>query len=270
MSWHRNRLIVCWLCLGLCSLSIPACSSAKSKSMVLRVKDQDVPVVVAIGPFDVQAVKYDGEPVSGDIQGSIQEAFRAALKNTGVFKEVKILQIDKQAVPDSESILALARDQHADLLITGEAKEFQAAIGTPFPKSQYEIQLRFLTQLYNVHSRRLGWKKLESAQVTRSEWRGDGKLKEIIDTFVIPSIVAGTIAPMVNNVQTVYAHSAGQEKAVAAEEASTSIFGGAELAKIDAELDPPTTRMPLPGARVCCSHWSGKLSRFADGRLCDA
>ncbi len=228
-------------------LMLSACSSAPTSNFNLRVKDQQVPVVVAIGPFDVSGVTHKGAPVSNNLEASIQEMFHAPLKNAGIFKEVKILKLDKpkEGPPDAETVLALARDQQADLLIVGEVKEFEAAIGFPMPKSQYDVTLRFLTQLYNVHNRRLVWSRKESAQVTRNEWRTGEKLKEIVERYVMPSITAGTVSPLANHIQTAYVNSQGQSNTAAAEEAAMTLFGGAELARIDADLTPPPTRMPL-------------------------
>ncbi|HWF60206.1 MAG TPA: caspase family protein [Nitrospira sp.] len=233
--------------LVLSTLMLSACSSAPTSNFNLRVKDQQVPVVVAIGPFDVSGVTHKGAPVSNNLEASIQEMFHAPLKNAGIFKEVKILKLDKpkEGPPDAETVLALARDQQADLLIVGEVKEFEAAIGFPMPKSQYDVTLRFLTQLYNVHNRRLVWSRKESAQVTRNEWRTGEKLKEIVERYVMPSITAGTVSPLANHIQTAYVNSQGQSNTAAAEEAAMTLFGGAELARIDADLTPPLTRMPL-------------------------
>lgn len=233
--------------LVLSALILSACSSASTMNLDLHVKDREVPVVVAIGPFDVGGVKYKGTPVADDLEASIQEMFRAPLKNAGIFKEVKILTLDepKEGTPDAETVLALAREQQADLLIIGEAKEFDATVGFPFPKSRYEVKLRFLTQLYNVHNRRLVWSKKESAEVTRHEWRTGEKLKEIVEGYVMPSIVAGTLSRLANHIQVAYAHNIEQGKSVAMEEEAAALFGGAEIAKIDAELAPPPRHMPF-------------------------
>jgi uncharacterized caspase-like protein len=50
---------------------------------------------------------------------------------------------------------------------------------------------------------------------------------------------------LANHIQTAYVHNVGPGKTAAVEEAAASIFGGAEIAKIDAELNPPATRMPV-------------------------
>lgn len=246
MTQMRSEKIHQLSAIVLLGLLVSACASDKPANLALRVKDQDVPVVIAVGPMDVSAVKYEGNPVAPDLEGAIQQMFLDPLKRTGIFKEVKILKLAAKqgGAPDSEEILAQARDQQADLLIMGEVKEFDAKVGLPLPKSSYDVKMNFMTNLYNVHSRRQVWRKADSARVSRSEWPLDDKLKEIIETFVVPSIVAGTVSPMVSHVQTAYAHNVGQSKASAAEDAAVSMFGGAELAKIDAELLPPPTKNP--------------------------
>ncbi len=238
-----RRMWSLWLAVA---LAFEGCASEKPANLSLRVKDQDVPVVIAVGPMDVSAVTYDGNPVSADLEATIQQMYVDPLKRTGIFKEVKVLKLPPRSdgKADSEEILAQARDQQADLLIMGEVKEFEAKVGLPLPRSTYDVRMNFLTNLYNVHSRKQVWRKADTARVSRTEWPLDSKLKEIIETYVVPSIVAGTVSPMVNHVQTAYAHNVGQSKATAAEEAATSMFGGAELAKIDAELLPPATNNP--------------------------
>lgn len=223
-----------------------ACGSHSSTNLKVRVKDHEVPVVIAVGPMDVSQVRYEGVPVSDSLEASIQEMFRAPLYNTGIFREVKIIKIDKpkEGALDAETVLASAREQHADLLITGEVKEFGADISFPMPKSDYNVSMRFVTQLYNVHNRRLVWTKKEAVEMKRREWRSEEKLKQLLETYVVPAIAAGTVSPLANHIQTAYVQNMGQGK-YSSTETAESLFGGAEIAKIDAELTPPTTRASL-------------------------
>src|SRR3982751_1888214 len=107
-----------------------ACSSVSSPNLELSVKDQEVPIVIAIGPMDITNVRLDDDRPVPKVDSMIQQTFQDSLKRAGVFKEVKILQLDTEAdkKADPEKILGLAREQHADLLLMGDNKEFEGRI----------------------------------------------------------------------------------------------------------------------------------------------
>ena len=243
MNGERRRQALGLLGTLVAAAVLHGCSTEKPANLNLRVKDQDVPVIIAVGPMDVSAVKYKDDPVAPELERTIQHMFVDPLTRAGIFTQVIVLKLEPSAGgrPDSEEILARARDQKADLLIMGQVTDFEAKVGLPLPKSSYDVRMNFLANLYNVHSRKQVWRKTDTVQVERSEWPTGSKLKQIVETIVVPSIMAATVSPMVKHVQTAYANSAGDLHAAAANGPSASMFGGAELAKIDAELLAPVT-----------------------------
>ena len=206
-------------------------------------REQEVPVVVAIGPIDTSKVAYDGQPVSQFTETALQETLLSSLKRTQLFKDVVVLKLaDSKA--DAEGILSAARQQQADLLLTGEVKEFEADVPTIFG-SRYEVGIRLLAQLYNAHTGTLVWKKTERVDVAKdaSGWSKVESLDTIVRNIALPSATAGLLPPMVDHLQKEYLTSLRAPGKGAIGE--SAIFGGAELAKIDAELAPPVTAMPV-------------------------
>lgn len=215
------------------------CGGPAKKLLSLRVSNQNVPAVIAVGPINVTKASYEGALISKDLELSTQEAFAEPLTQTGVFKDVLILNGSTLAVGgDSEAVIALAKDKGADLLLVGEVKEFNAAIGVPTPKSIYDVNMRIQMQLYNVHTRKLVWKKTDMTRVRRSEWRGEARLREVVENALVPALAAGITSPMVGFVQSANAQLIGKGSPASAEDAAESIFGGAELARLDEELRP--------------------------------
>jgi hypothetical protein len=243
---RRSGILAGLIGLGVCSLLSNGCGSVSSPNLALSVKDQDVPVVVAIGPFDAATVRFEEESFGAQTEKAIQEHFSKALKGTGVFKEVKVLQPDSQSgkKADPEYILGLARSQNADLLLIGDVKEFEGQMSAPLPRSRFDVKMKLATQLYNVHTGRLVWRKSEMAQVTRTEWGRSGVMEEIIRNVAVPSLTAGILPSMIGHVQTAYHDNFGAPKARPAED-PYSVFGGAELVKIDADLAPPETSVAV-------------------------
>lgn len=208
------------------------------KPLTFQVKDQEVPVVVMVGPFKTTKVTHVDTPLTPDIEEAIQTTFQTSLKSTGVFKDVRIITAKKATVDswDPESLLAIARAEHADLLLTGEVKEFNSIMSIPLPKRTFDVRMRLTSELYNVQTKRQVWKKSESTQIARDEWGGLDKLREIVAQHAVRALVAGTVPSMVEQVQTAYLHKNSD---------LASIFGGEELVKLDEELAPPTSRTPL-------------------------
>lgn len=221
-----------------CNHSIP------SSNLQLSVKEQEVPVVIAIGPIDATKVRFKDNTPIPNVDSAIQEAFQDSLLQAGVFKEVRILKLDTMGIKseDPETILGYARAQQADLLLIGEIKEFEGRVSLPLPKRNFKVKMRLATQLYNAHTGRLVWRKSDATQVVRREWGGQPLLENIIKSVAIPSLSAGTLSPMVGYVQTAYLENFGLAFKPRPVDDPASVFGGAELVKIDAELAPPETR----------------------------
>lgn len=213
-------------------------------ALTFPVKEQEVPAVLAIGPIDTTKVVYEGALVGENMDQSLQEALKNNLARTQVFKEVVVLKLGEKT-NDAEQILSAARAQHADLLIIGEVKEYSAAVPFLVFGSRYEVSMTVHAKLYNVHNGALVWKKTDKAHVIKD---GSGFKKaeslDVITRYVaVPPIAAGILPPMVDYVQTEYLASLKSPAKGAVAEAS-EVFGGAELAKVDAELAPPQTKIP--------------------------
>jgi hypothetical protein len=215
-----------------------ACTPAIAPpNLTVPVKEQDVPIIVAIGPVDTSKVTYDGGPVGKDLGKSMQQVIRDMLHRTNVMKDVIVLEIPAEAGKkiDPEQVLSAARAQKADALLIGDVKEFQATPKGAFG-SEYQVALRLQTQLFNAHTGSLVWKKTEQVTVQKA-----GELDQIVLHVAMPSLNAGILPPLVDHIQNDYAALQRTPAKAASSESASAVFGGAELAKIDADLAPPSS-----------------------------
>jgi hypothetical protein len=209
----------------------------------IPVKEQDVQAVVAIGPFDTARVLNEGgSPLATTLGASVESVMRDILRDmlirTQVLKDVVILTMpdEEGKKQDAERVLSAARAQNADLLLTGETKDYQIQTSS---LGDYTVSLRMLFQLFNAHTGGLVWKKTEQARVIKP-----GKLDEVVLHVAFPSVSAGAIPPLMDHLQTEYlANLKSSTKSTASAAPSGSVFGGAELARIDADLAPPASNV---------------------------
>jgi hypothetical protein len=206
-------------------------------NLTVPVREQDVPLVVAIGPIDTTKVVHAGGPVGKDLGKSLQKVVRDMLHRTNVLKDVIVLDIPVEAGKrlDPEQVLSTARSQQADVLLIGEVKEFQADSKSAFG-SEYQVALRLQIQLFNAHTGGLVWKKTEQVTVQKA-----GELDQIVLHVAMPSLNAGLLPPLVDHIQTDYMALQRTTAKTAPAGTSSALFGGAEMAKIDAELAPPVS-----------------------------
>jgi hypothetical protein len=242
MNFLSTKKWAAIMMIGAFAVFVYGCSAGSQKPLAFQLKDQEVPVVLMVGPFQTSKVTYDGEPLTPDVEDAIKATFHSALKSAGVFKDVKILVAKKMAgAPwDAEQLLTMARAEQADLLLMGDVKEFNASMSAPLPKRKFEVQMRLTTELYNVQTKRQVWRKADYAQVGRYDWGGVAKLREIVAEHVVRALVAGTVPSMIGQVQTAYLNKGKN----AATESTAAIFGGEELVRLDAELAPLTNPTP--------------------------
>jgi uncharacterized caspase-like protein len=228
------------MAIGSLAAFVCGCSAGPSKTLAFQLKDQEVPVVLMVGPFQTATVTYNGEPLTPDVEDVIKATFQSALKSAGVFKDVKILVAKKAAGAswDAEVLLDMARAEQADLLLMGNVKEFDASMSFPMPKRKFYVGMRLTTELYNVQTKRQVWRKADYVQLTRDDWGGVGKLREIVAEHVVRALVAGTIPSMIGQVQTAYLDKGKDAAQSQLAESTATIFGGEELAKLDTELAP--------------------------------
>jgi len=231
-----------WLLLAACTMT--ACvPDISPPALTFPVKEQEVPAVLAIGPIDTSKVVFEGALVGENMDQSLQESLKNNLAHTQVFKDVRILKLTDK-INDAEKILSAARAQNADLLIIGEVKEYSADVPSIFG-SRYEVRMTVQARLYNVHNGALVWKKTDKAHVIKegSGFKKPESLDVITRYVAMPPIAAGILPPMVEYMQTEYMASLkSPAKGDMAE--SSEVFGGAELARIDADLAPPQTKAP--------------------------
>lgn len=222
------------IALTLCS----ACASTITPpQLALPVKEQEVPITVAIGPIDTSKVVYKDSPVGNNLNRSIRQLSRDILRRTNVFKDVLLVDIPTETgqKPDPEAVLAAARQLNADALLVGEVKEFVAESQSLFG-SEYKVSMRLQLQLFNAHTGRLVWKRTEQVTVQK-----DGELDQIVLYVAIPSLNAGLLPPLVEHIQNDYAALQRTPAKATLAESASAVFGGAELARIDAELAPPAS-----------------------------
>jgi PBP1b-binding outer membrane lipoprotein LpoB len=219
---------------------VAACAATITPpNLTVPVKEQDVPITVAIGPIDTTKTIYEGGPIGKDLDKSTQKIIRDMLHRTNVLKDIVVLDAPMETgkKQDPEQILSIARSQHADVLFVGEVKEFQAEAKSSFG-SEYKVALRLQAQLFNVHTGGLVWKKTEQVTVQKA-----GELDQIVLHVAIPSLSAGLLPPLVEHIQTDYATLQRTPAKATTAEASSTVFGGAELARIDADLAPPASNV---------------------------
>ena len=221
------------------ALSAACAPTIAPPNLTVPVKEQEVPIIVAVGPVDTTKATLDGQPVGSDLDRSLRQVTRDMLHRTSVFKDVVLVDIQTEPgkKPDPEKVLAAARAQNADVLLTGEVKEFFADSKSVFG-SEYRVMLRLQVQLFNAHTGGLVWKKTEQVAVQKA-----GQLDQIVMHVAMPSLNAGLLPPLVEYIQTDYAALQRMPSKAGGAEASSAVFGGAELAKIDAELAPPASRV---------------------------
>ena len=247
MNFLSNRKWQAIMTIGSLAVVVCGCSAGSPISLTFPVKDQEVPVVLMVGPFQTANVLYDGHPLTPDVEDAIKQTFQSALKSAGVFKDVKILEAKRVAgaSQDAENLLTMAREEQADLLLIGDIKEFDASMSIPLPKRNFHVRMRLKSELYNVHTKRQVWKKADDVQLDINDFGGVGKLREIVAELVIRALVAGTAPSMIAQVQTAYLDKGKYTAQNQQTEPTGTIFGGEELLKIDAELAPPENHMPL-------------------------
>lgn len=212
--------------------------------LTLPVKDQEVPVILAIGPIETTKITYEGAPLNRQMERVIQQMVRDTLLRTDRFKDVVILDLDSRSPAfNSEQVLTAARSQQADVLLTGEVKDFKATVPTFMAGSQYDVTIGLQTHLYQVHTGGLVWKKATKVTVARegSIFKRRHSLETIVRSVAVPSATAGLLPSLVEYLQTDYAASLKAAGKVIVTAHPSEVFGGAELAKIDAELAPPPT-----------------------------
>lgn len=232
-------LILAQALAGACVPTIPP------SALSIPAHEREVPVIIAVGPIDTGKVTYDGAPLSEHIEGALQATIQDTLVRTQVFRDVVVL--DPAAAPgkkpDPEQVLAAARAKKADLLLVGEVKEFEAEVPALIIGSRYDVSMRVQAQLYNVYTGALIWKKTEQVSVSRdgSRIKRQGSLVAIVRSIAVPSVTAGLLPPLVEHLQTEYLASLRAPGKGAGSGEASAVFGGAELAKIDAELAPPAS-----------------------------
>jgi PBP1b-binding outer membrane lipoprotein LpoB len=219
------------------ALSVACTPAIVPPNLTVPVREQEVPITVAIGPIDASKASHDGHPIGKDLDKSIQKVIRDMLQRTNVLKDVVVLDVTAEPGKrlDPEQVLSAARAQNADALLIGEVKDFAADSMGVFA-SEYKVTLRLLTQLFNAHTGSLVWKKTEQVTVQKA-----GELDQIVLHVAIPSLNAGLLPPLVDHIQSDYEALQRTPAKAAMAGGSSGVFGGAELAKIDAELAPPVS-----------------------------
>ncbi|MGH7260719.1 MAG: caspase family protein [Nitrospiraceae bacterium] len=233
------RAPLAFLLLAYIVLTTACAPTIAPPNLTVPVKEQEVPITIAIGPIDTTKATIDGAPIGNNLERSLRQVTRDMLHRTNVLKDVVLVDIPVEPgkKPDPEKVLAAARAQNADALLVGEVKEFSAESQSVFG-SEYRVSLRLQVQLFNAHTGSLVWKKTEQVTVQKT-----GELDQIVMHVAMPSLNAGLLPPLVEHIQTDYAALQRTPSKAAAAEASSTVFGGAELARIDAELAPPASRV---------------------------
>lgn len=235
-----RRLLLCLVLLAACTPTIAP------PNLTVPAKEQEVPIIVAIGPFDISKATFEDRPVGQDKESgkdekdfarSLQQVTRDMLQRSNVLKDVVILdlKIEPGKRLDPEQVLAAARAQNSDAVLVGEVKDFRAD-SKRLMGHEYKVTVRLQFQLFNAHTGALVWKKTEHVTVDKA-----GYLDQIVLNVVMPSLNAGLLPPLFEYIQTDYAALQRMQASAVAASASSTVFGGAELARIDAELAPPAS-----------------------------
>ncbi len=216
-------------------------------SLSIPAQELEVPTILAIGPVDTAKVTYKGEPLSENLEAAIQHTLRDTLLRTHTLKDVVLVNVPHQAgkSADSEQVLAAARKQQADLLLVGEVTEFIAEVPVALFGSRYEVTMYLQLQLYNVPTSAQVWRKTQKVSVSRdgSSVRRKASLEAIVRNLAVPSVTAGLLPGLLDQLQTDYLASLRGPAMGRIGVMTSTLFGAAELAKLDAELAPPATKV---------------------------
>jgi len=231
---RETRVLVLAACVALSTACTP---TIVPPNLTVPVREQEVPIIVAVGPIDTTKATFNGQPIGSGLERSLRQVTRDMLHRTNVFKDVVMVDLPAEPgkKPDPEKVMAAARSQNADAFLTGDVKEFFADSKGAFG-SEYRVMLRLQVQLFNAHTGGLVWKKTEQVAVQKA-----GELEQIVMHVAMPSLNAGLLPPLVEYIQTDYAALQRTPAKSASAEAASTVFGGAELARIDADLAPPAS-----------------------------
>ena len=243
----RLRLIPLGVLLAMGWLVSACVPDIAPPALSIPAQDQEVPTVLAIGPVDTAKVTYDGEPLGENLEAAIQHTLRDTLLRTHTLKDVVVLSVPHQAGKpgDSEQVLAAARQKQADLLLVGEVTEFQSEVPVALFGSRYEVMMYLQLQLYNVPTSAQVWKKTQKVTISKdgSSIRRKASLESIVKNVAVPSATAGLLPGLLDHLQTDYLASMRGPAMGRIGVITSTLFGGAELAKLDAELAPPATKV---------------------------
>lgn len=243
----RLRLIPVGFLMILSALASACVPDIAPPALSIPAQEQEVPTILAIGPVDTAKVMYGGEPLGENLEAAIQHTLRDTLLRTHTLKDVVLLNVPHQAgkPTDSEQVLAAARQKQADLLLVGEVKEFEAEVPVALFGSRYEVTMHLQLQLYNVPTSAQVWKKTQKVTVSKdgSSVRRKASLEAIVRYVAVPSATAGLLPSLVDHLQTDYLASLRGPGMGRIGAITSTLFGGAELAKLDAELAPPASKV---------------------------
>ena len=103
MSFLPNRKWTTIMTVGSLAAFVCGCNAGSPRPLTFQVKDQEVPVVLMVGPFQTANIIYDGQPLTPDVEDALKATFQSSLKSAGVFKDVKIL-VAKRMVSGLENL----------------------------------------------------------------------------------------------------------------------------------------------------------------------
>lgn len=89
MNFLPNRKWTTIMTIGSLAVFVCGCSAGSQRPLTFQVKDQEVPVVLMVGPFQTANIIYDGQPLTPDVEDALKATFQSSLKSAGVFKDVK-------------------------------------------------------------------------------------------------------------------------------------------------------------------------------------
>lgn len=219
------------------------CASHETNIMDIVKKDQQVPITLAIGPFDTSQLIYREEQIDADFGEILNESFLVNLENTNIFKKVFLL--DSRDLPHEsvtmESVRLAAQAQGAEYILVGKVQGLKVSTPEFFGAKEYDLQIVLNSALYHVLSRKHIWEESDTVEVTQDGYPGTlggdlDSLKDILRSVVVRSGTAGLMGPMVAHLQDEYEEfdpTVGR-----------SLFGDSALAWIDAELEPPKVALP--------------------------
>ena len=234
----RNNLLAI-----LCLISFPILSSCSTEQKPIDLTPRDahqVPVSIAVAPFNTEKLTYEDRPIDKDYGVVLQKAMYDALSRTNMFNEVILLNMDNPS-QDLEFFRLEAKKKGIDLILVGEVEDIRVDTPGFIDGLEYDVSIKLRADLYHVLTQNHIWRKSDIVNTSRDglpsiDQVAVNTVRDILRSVVVRSATVGLMAPLLVYLQNKY------------EEFDPDVahdpFGTASDARIDEELAPVFVSVP--------------------------